>query len=154
MLGTATRPGIGDYIADQYFAGEKAAAEHDLAAPHTIARSKLDETDQLAYDTFEWQTKDTLRGLQPDILQLTEVQPINHFFGLHTFYPTFASGQGAAPFKTLEDYENNLKRHREFATYLDRAGGRFRHGERVFRPRPLSNPRRCHLIHLLRPLPT
>ncbi|HWI76266.1 MAG TPA: DUF885 domain-containing protein [Sphingomicrobium sp.] len=120
---------FGDYITDQYFAGEKAAAEHDLAALHTIDRSKLDETDQLAYDTFEWQTKDTLRGLQPDILQLTEVQPINHFFGLHTFYPTFASGQGAAPFKTLEDYENNLKRHKGFVTYLDRAIERFKQGE-------------------------
>ncbi len=120
---------FGDYITDQYFAGEKAAAQHDLAALHAIDRSKLDATDQLAYDTFEWQTKDTLRGLQPDILQLTEVQPINHFFGLHTFYPTFASGQGAAPFKTLEDYENNLKRHKGFATYLDRAIGRFKQGE-------------------------
>lgn len=120
---------FGDYITDQYYAGEKAAAEHDLAALHAVDRSKLDETDQLAYDTFQWQTKDTLRGLQPDILSLTEVQPINHFFGLHTFYPTFASGQGAAPFKTLEDYENNLKRHKGFVTYLDRAIGRFKEGE-------------------------
>jgi uncharacterized protein (DUF885 family) len=120
---------FGDYITDAYYAGERAAAEHDLAALHAIDRTKLDATDQLAYDTFEWQTKDTLRGLQPDILSLTEVQPINHFFGFHTFYPTFASGQGAAPFKTLEDYENNLKRHKEFVTYLDRAIERFKQGE-------------------------
>jgi uncharacterized protein (DUF885 family) len=120
---------FGDYITDQYYAGEKAAAEHDVAALHTIDRSVLSPTDQIAYDTFEWETKDTLRGLQPDILSLTEVQPINHFFGLHTFYPTFASGQGAAPFKTLEDYENNLKRHKGFVTYLDRAIGRFKQGE-------------------------
>ncbi len=120
---------FGDYITDQYYAGEKAAAEHDLAALHTIDRAKLDPTDQIAYDTFEWQTKDTLRGYQPDILALTEVRPLNHFFGLHTFYPTFASGQGAAPFKTLEDYENNLKRHKGFVTYLDRAIDRFKQGE-------------------------
>ncbi len=120
---------FGDYITDEYYAGERAAAEHDLAALRTIDRSKLDPTDQLAYDTFEFQTKDTLRGLQPDMLALTAVRPMNHFFGFHTFYPTFASGQGAAPFKTLADYENNLKRHKEFATYLDRAIGRFRQGE-------------------------
>jgi uncharacterized protein (DUF885 family) len=120
---------FGDYITDQYYAGEKAAAEYDLAALHTIDRAKLDPTDQIAYDTFEWQTKDTLRGYQPDILALTEVRPLNHFFGLHTFYPTFASGQGAAPFKTLEDYENNLKRHKGFVTYLDRAIDRFKQGE-------------------------
>ena len=120
---------LGDNITDAYYAGERAAAEHDLAALHAIPRDQLNATDQLAFDVFDYSTKDTLRGLQPDLLALTEVRPINHFFGIHTFYPTFASGKGAAPFKTLDDYENNLKRHQEFVTYLDRAIGRFREGE-------------------------
>jgi uncharacterized protein (DUF885 family) len=120
---------FGDYISDEYYAGERTAAEHDLAALHAIPRDQLNQTDQLAYDVFEYTTKDTLRGLQPDLLALTEVRPMNHFFGFHTFYPTFASGKGAAPFKTLDDYENNLKRHKEFVTYLDRAIGRFKQGE-------------------------
>jgi uncharacterized protein (DUF885 family) len=120
---------LGDNITDAYYAAEKAAAEHDLAALHAIPRDQLDATDQLAYDTFDYTTKDTLRGYQPDLLNLTKVRPLNHFFGLHTFYPTFASGKGGAPFKTLEDYENNLKRHKDFVTYLDRAIGRFREGE-------------------------
>src|SRR4051794_5786950 len=120
---------LGDNITDTYYAGERAAAEHDLAALHAIPRDQLDPTDQLAYDTFQFNTMDTLRGLQPDLLALTAVRPMNHFFGFHTFYPTFASGKGAAPFKTLEDYNNNLKRHREFVTYIDRAVGRFREGE-------------------------
>lgn len=120
---------FGDYISDQYFAAERAAGEHDLEALHAIPRDRLDQTDQLAYDVFEYSTRDTLRGLQPDLLALTEVRPMNHFFGYHTFYPTFASGKGAAPFKTLEDYENNLKRHKEFVTYLDRAIERFKQGE-------------------------
>lgn len=120
---------LGDFITDQYFANEKAAAEQDLAALHAISRDQLNETDQLAYDTFEFTTKDTLRGYQPDLLALTKVRPINHFFGVHTFYPNFASGKGAAPFKTLEDYENNLKRHKDFVTFIDRAIGRFREGE-------------------------
>ena len=120
---------LGDYITDEYFAGERAAAEHDLAALRAIDRAKLDATDQLAYDTFEYQTKDALRGLQPDMLALTVVRPLNHFFGFHTFYPTFASGQGAAPFKTLEDYENNLKRHKEFVVLVDRSIERFKQGQ-------------------------
>ncbi|MEO5972702.1 MAG: DUF885 family protein, partial [Sphingomicrobium sp.] len=119
---------FGDNISDAYYAGERAAAETDLAELAAIDRARLNETDQLAYDVFEYSTKDTLRGLQPDLLALTAVRPMNHFFGFHTFYPTFASGQSAAPFKTLEDYENNLKRHREFAIYLDRAVERFRQG--------------------------
>jgi uncharacterized protein (DUF885 family) len=120
---------LGDYISDEYYAAEKAAAEADLAALAQIERSVLNPTDQIAYDTFEWQTKDELRGYQPDLLALTQVRPLNHFFGFHTFYPTFASGQGAAPFKTLEDYENNLKRHKQFVVLVDRAIGRFREGQ-------------------------
>ena len=119
---------FGDYITDEYYAAEKAASDSDLAALAAIPRAELNATDQLAYDVFEYQTKDTLRGLQPDMLALTAVRPLNHFFGFHTFYPTFASGKGAAPFKTLADYENNLKRHAEFATYIDRSVGRFREG--------------------------
>ncbi|HET9812484.1 MAG TPA: DUF885 domain-containing protein, partial [Sphingomicrobium sp.] len=85
---------FGDYITDAYFDAERAAAEHDLQALHGIPRGELNATDQLAYDVFQFQTKDALRGLQPDLLSLTEVQPINHFFGFHTAYPTFASGKG------------------------------------------------------------
>jgi uncharacterized protein (DUF885 family) len=120
---------LGDMITDGYFAAERAASEADLAALHAIPRSELNATDQVAYDVFDYSTKDTLRGLQPDMLALTAVRPMNHFFGFHTFYPTFASGKGTAQFKTLVDYDNNLKRHRDFVTYIDRAIGRFRQGE-------------------------
>jgi uncharacterized protein (DUF885 family) len=120
---------LGDGITDQYYAAERAAAEADLAALRAIDRSQLNPTDQIAYDVFEFTTLDTLRGLQPDMLALTAVRPLNHFFGIHTFYPTFASGKGAAPFKSVEDYENNLKRHEDFVTYVDRAIGRFREGQ-------------------------
>jgi uncharacterized protein (DUF885 family) len=122
---------LGDMISDEYYAAERAAAEQDLAALRSIPRDQLNATDQISYDVFDYTTRDTLRGLQPDILALTAVRPMNHFYGLHTSYPTFASGQGSAPFKTLEDYENNLKRHKDFVTYIDRAIGRFRQGEQT-----------------------
>jgi uncharacterized protein (DUF885 family) len=122
---------LGDNITDEYYAAERAASEADLAALHAIPRAELNATDQVAYDVFEYTTKDTLRGLQPDMLALTAVRPLNHFFGFHTFYPTIASGKGAAPFKTLVDYENNLKRHRDFIVFIDRAIGRFREGEQT-----------------------
>ncbi|MEA3008882.1 MAG: hypothetical protein QOJ91_574 [Sphingomonadales bacterium] len=119
---------LGDNISDAYFDAERAAAKADLAGLRAIDRSRLSATDKIAYDVFEWQTRDSIANLDPDLLALTVVRPINHFSGFHTFYPTFASGEGAAPFKTLADYENNLKRHKEYATYQDRAIGRFREG--------------------------
>ena len=119
---------LGDGITDAYYAAERAAAEQELEALRAIPRDQLNPTDQLAYDVFQYDRSRDLRGLQPDLLALTAVRPINHFFGIHTFYPTFASGKGAAPFKTVEDYENNLKRHKDYIVYLDRAIGRFREG--------------------------
>jgi uncharacterized protein (DUF885 family) len=119
---------LGDFISDQYFAAEKAAGEADLAALARIDRSKLNPTDQIAYDVFKWQTEDSLKNYTPEILALAKVLPINHFSGFHTFYPTFASGEGAAPFKTVLDYDNSLKRHRDYVVFHDRAIGRFREG--------------------------
>jgi uncharacterized protein (DUF885 family) len=106
---------LGDYISDAYFAAERAAAERELAALRAIDRNALGATDRIAYDVFKWQRENDLADLQPAMLA-------------HTFYPVFASGHGAAPFRNVEDYDNNLTRHREFATQIDRAIGRFRQG--------------------------
>ena len=120
---------FGDYITEEYYAAEKAAGEADLAALRAIDRASLNATDQLAYDVFEFTTLDTLKGYDPAILSLTKVRPVNHFSGFHTFYPTFSSGAGGAPFKTVADYDNALKRHAGYVVLLDRAIGRFREGE-------------------------
>ncbi len=119
---------LGDYMTDAYFNAERKAGEADLAALRAIDRNALNATDKIAYDAFDWQTRTNLRGLQPDMLALTIVRPIDHFYGFHTLYPDLASGQGSAPFNTLADYENNLKRHKEYVVILDRSIGRFREG--------------------------
>ena len=120
---------LGDLYSDAHFHGEKVAAEHDRAALAAIPRGELGATDQIAYDVFQYQTRDTLRALQPELLQLTEALPMNHFYGLHTQYPTISSGQGGGPYATVEDYENSLKRNRDFATNVDQAIVQWRKGE-------------------------
>ena len=120
---------FGDYVSDAYYAAEKAASESDLSVLHSIDRASLNSTDQLAYDVFEFTTADTLKNYEPDTLALTKVRPINHFSGFHTFYPTFSSGAGGAPFKTVADYDNALKRHAGYAKLLIASVDRFRQGE-------------------------
>lgn len=119
---------LGDYLTPAYVAAERAATEADLAALRAIDRSKLTPVDQLAYDVFENRSQITLRGFAPAILKVQVDLPIDHFNGFQTFYPSFASGEGAAPFNTLADYENNLKRNAEYAALIDRAIGLFRQG--------------------------
>ena len=119
---------LGEFGTDAYYNASRAAAESDLKRLKAIDRAKLTPTNQIAYDVFEWQTRDTLKGLSPEMLALTAVRPIDHFFGFHVFYPGLASGKGAAPFKTVVDYENNLKRHRDYIKAIDVAIMRFRQG--------------------------
>jgi uncharacterized protein (DUF885 family) len=120
---------LGDLYSDAHYRAEKAAAERELAELAAIPRTELNADDQLAYDVFEFQTKDTLRELQPDLLPLVEALPMNHFYGLHTEYPTVSSGQGGAPYATVTDYENGLKRNRDFARNVDQAIAQWKKGE-------------------------
>jgi uncharacterized protein (DUF885 family) len=122
---------IGDLFSDAHFQAEKAAAERDLAALRAIPRGELNPTDQLAYDVFEFETKDGLRLLQPDLLPLAQALPMNHFYGLQTDYPTLASGQGGAPFSSVQDYENSLKRNRDFAANIDEGIRQWRRGLQI-----------------------
>lgn len=132
---------LGDYGTDAFYNQARANSESDLKNLHAIPRARLTPTNQIAYDVFEWQTLDNLKSLTPEMLALTAVRPVDHFFGFHVFYPTFASGQGAAPFKTVADYENNLKRHRDYVRLMDVAIGRFREGMKsgVVQPKLVVN---------------
>ena len=70
---------LGDFGTEASFNAERAAGNADLKALRAIPRARLNPTDQIAYDVFEFQTLDGLKGLTPEILALTKVRPINHF---------------------------------------------------------------------------
>jgi uncharacterized protein (DUF885 family) len=119
---------LGYDLSDAHFAAERTAAESDLHQLKTINRAELTSTDQVAYDAFKWRREMDLKLLRPDIVTLLAVRPIEHFTGFHLDYADLASGAGIAPFKTLADYENNLKRHHQYAAFLDTVIRRLRQG--------------------------
>src|SRR5215207_7018763 len=82
---------FGDYLSDEYFAAEKAAAESDLAALKTIKRSALSPGEQISYDAFIWQTEINLRGYRPDILRVTVFRPIDQS-SIQSQMPDISSG--------------------------------------------------------------
>ena len=119
---------LGDSLTDTAFIAARTDTQLNLALLAQIDRAKLSPTDSLAYDVFKYTEERALAGASDRIRELTEVRPLNHFFGIHTFYPNFASGKGVAPFKTLANYEDNLKRHNDYVTFVDRAIAKFREG--------------------------
>ena len=119
---------IGDGISDAYYAAERTAAEQELAALARIDRKALTASERISYDVFKWQRELDLRGLQPNLLALTVVRPIDHFGGFHTGFAQLSSGAGSAPFKTVKDYDNGLSRIDDFVKILDLSIVRMRQG--------------------------
>jgi uncharacterized protein (DUF885 family) len=119
---------LGDLLTDSSFLASRTDIKLNLALLAQIDRAKLDATDALAYDVFKYTQERALDGYTDEMRALTEVRPLNHFFGLHTFYPSFASGTGVAPFRNLANYEDNLSRHDDYIAFVDRAISKFRDG--------------------------
>lgn len=119
---------LGDYLTDAAYYADLRDTQLNAALLQQIDRAKLSPTDQLAYDVFRYNVEQSLKGSTPEIRALTEVRPVNHFSGFHTFYPDFASGSGAAPFKTMANYEDNLSRHDDYIAITDRSIAKLREG--------------------------
>ena len=118
----------GDYLSDAFLDRERAAQQAELQALGAIDRAALSPTEQIAYDVFRRDKEMDLRRLRPEMVALNIVRPIDHFFGFHTSFADLSSGRGAAPFRTVEDYENNLRRFAGFVSQIDLAIERFREG--------------------------
>ena len=119
---------LGDFYSDAREELDRRNTQADLAALARIDRTKLTAVDQIAYDVFRHGLEVSLKSYRPELLRVSRALPMNHFGGIQTFYPDFASGKGAAPFKTVLDYENNLKRNAQYAAIYDRVIARFRTG--------------------------
>jgi uncharacterized protein (DUF885 family) len=119
---------LGNPLSDEYFAEERAAAVNELAALAAIDRASLTPEERISYDVFKWQRTIDLKALQPDMLALTAVRPIDHFNGIHAFFAELSTGEGAAPFKTVKDYDNGLSRIDDFVAITDTAIVRMRQG--------------------------
>ena len=119
---------FGDYITDDYIAALVRQADDEARRLSAIDRTSLSPQDRIAYDVFAYQNRMSREGLQPGIVALNVVRPINHFSGLQTQVPDINSGKSVAPYATVQDYENGLKRMDGFATYLDRTIDRMKQG--------------------------
>ena len=127
----------GNFLSDEYYAAEREAAQQELAALARIDRDALTPQERVSYDVFKWQRETDLRGLQGELLQTAQLLPLNHFYGFHTGFVELSSGQGVAPYKTVADYENGLRRVDDFVRLTDQAIVRMREGMRrgVVQPR-------------------
>ncbi|WP_324748727.1 DUF885 domain-containing protein [Sphingomonas sp. LY54] len=118
----------GDYVSDAYYDAERKAARSELAALARIDREALSPSERVSYDVFKWQREIDLRGLEGEIFLASAVRPIDHFRGFHANFAELSSGEGVAPYKTVADYENGLKRVPDFVRMVDGSIARMKQG--------------------------
>lgn len=87
-------------------------------------REDLSTEDQLSYDIFTYEMQITLDGFEYHF----EYLPFNQMFALPLTIGQLGSGSGAQPFKTVQDYQNWLKRLQDFSVWSDTAIQNFQKG--------------------------
>ncbi len=80
-----------------------------LAALGRYDRSILSAEDQMSYDVLKWECDVNLQQLQFPT-HLLPIDQFNQLNALHLQFGQWAGGTSAQPFKSVEDYENWLKR--------------------------------------------
>jgi len=79
--------------------------------------NSLDANDQTSYEILKWDLEMALEGLKfQDYLM-----PINQFWSNTLTFPQYGSGESNQPFKTVQDYDNFLKRIDGFVVWCDTA---------------------------------
>src|SRR5262249_10452701 len=106
---------FGDLITDDWIRATRESAARDARRLREIDRDALDPNDQLVYDVFRFSTELNQKFYEQGLAEMAARMPIDHLVGLHLTYQQIASGDSVAPFKTVKDYEDGLKRLHGFA---------------------------------------
>lgn len=107
-----------DPLGDDYAGTLQANKRRDLAELAAIARDALGPVDRIAYDVFDYRTRQTIELFDTGLFDVQRKAPLNPSFGLQVEFPDFVSS-GAAPFADIGDYDDGLKRLDGFAGYLE-----------------------------------
>jgi len=95
----------------------KAFYADNLQKIKQFKREDLNAEDQLSYDIFTYEMQVALDGFNYHF----EYLPFNQFYALPITIGQFGSGTGSQPFKTVQDYQNWLKRLQAFSVWSNTA---------------------------------
>lgn len=82
-----------------------------------ISPAQVDAKDITSYELLNWECRTALEELDFPL----NLMPLNQFDAMHLKLAQLGSGAGIQPFKTVEDYDNWLKRASGFSNWADTA---------------------------------
>jgi uncharacterized protein (DUF885 family) len=104
-------------IGPQYLADSLALEREYLQKLESIDASQLTGQARLTYDIFKLDRNLAIEGFRfPG-----ELVPINQSFSMPSLFAQMGSGSGVHPFATVKDYDDWLKRTRDFVTWVDQS---------------------------------
>lgn len=104
-------------IAPGAIAQEQKLERDYLARIVAIDRARLTPGEQLSYDIFKSSREREIEGFRFP----SELIPLNQFYSTPNSFAQLGSGNGMQPFKTVQDYDNFLKRIDGFVQWADQA---------------------------------
>jgi uncharacterized protein (DUF885 family) len=113
-----------NYLSDYVMRKHKAFYKDILEELSDIDYKSLSEEDQLSKEILVWECEISLMGMEFP----RELLPIDQMWTLQLTIGQLATGTGAQPFKTVEDYENWLSRVDDYVVWLSSAKTRMAEG--------------------------
>ena len=113
-----------NYLSDDVIRKHKAFYKHILEELSNIDDKNLSEEDKLSKEILKWECETNLMGMKFP----RELLPIDQMWTLQLTIGQLATGTGAQPFKTVEDYENWLSRVDDYVVWLSSARTRMAEG--------------------------
>lgn len=89
-------------------------------------REELSEQDRVSYDIFKYEMEMQIERFNTDLHKI----PFQQFWGLPLTMAQLGSGTLYQPFKTVQDYDNWIRRVEQFSVWTDSAIANFREGMR------------------------
>jgi len=96
-------------------AQSRALAEKYLARSAAFDPAPLPPEDRISYDLLRYRLTQVLDGLRFP----SDLVPVDQFSGLHLTMAQLGAGSSVQPFKTVQDYDNWLKRAAGYAPAVD-----------------------------------
>lgn len=111
-------------LTEDYKAMEKAYYQKYKDELATIKDTELSESEKLSKAILEWECNRNLERME----FREDLTPINQMWTVQLTMGQYAGGTSAQPFKTVQDYENWLKRLDSYVVWMAMAEERMREG--------------------------
>ncbi|OGB23994.1 MAG: hypothetical protein A3I66_14690 [Burkholderiales bacterium RIFCSPLOWO2_02_FULL_57_36] len=115
---------LANNLSDEYRAGLKRVCSAYLNELGGIYRAELPRQSQLSYDIFAYRLNTCIKSFAYN----WHLMPINQASGWPSTFPAIGAGKGSHPFKTVQNYDDFLKRIDGFVVWIDSAIANMRIG--------------------------